>query len=126
MKILIVHPWIRLGGAELVVIHLANQLAAMGHEVSIATTFVDTSGLPPVTKSLKYRTPPDRKLLDGRKEAELIALACSQAPEGRNRWTLRLLAEKFVELEQIESVSYETIRRTLKKTNLSLTCENAG
>jgi len=47
----------------------------------------------------------------------LIALTCGEAPDGRNRWTLRLLASKMVELGYIESVSHETIRQTLKKTN---------
>jgi len=58
--------------------------------------------------------------LDGDGEAHLIALACGQAPEGRSRWTLRLLADRMVELEYVEQVSYQTVRRTLKKTNLSL------
>jgi hypothetical protein len=57
--------------------------------------------------------------LDGVAEAHLIALACSPAPEGRAHWTLRLLADKFVELRHVPTVSYETIRRTLKKTNYS-------
>lgn len=60
-----------------------------------------------------YREPK----MDGEKEAHLIALACSKAPEGRARWTLRLLAQRMVELEHFESLSYETVRRTLKKTN---------
>ena len=60
----------------------------------------------------------ERKL-DGRAEAHLIALACSAAPEGRSRWTLRLLGDQMVALEHVESVSYETVRRVLKKTNLS-------
>ena len=57
---------------------------------------------------------------DGEKEAHLIALACSEAPEGQARWTLRLLADKMVELKHFSSVSHETIRRTLKKTPLDL------
>ena len=60
--------------------------------------------------------PGQRRKLDGRAEATLIATACSQAPEGYEHWTLRLLAGKMVELDMVESVSYETIRRTLKKT----------
>src|SRR6266705_1688676 len=60
-------------------------------------------------------TPPLRKL-DGAQEARLIAVACSPPPEGRKRWTLRLLADKVVELEIVDAVSYETVRRTLKKT----------
>ena len=57
---------------------------------------------------------------DGEKEAHLIALVCSQAPEGFSRWTLRLLAEKMVELNHFSSISHETIRRVLKKTHLDL------
>jgi transposase len=54
--------------------------------------------------------------LDGRAEAKLIALACSDPPDGRAGWTLRLLADRLVGLEVVDSVSYETVRRTLKKT----------
>jgi hypothetical protein len=57
------------------------------------------------------------KKLDGEKEAHLVALACSSPPEGRNRWTLRLLADKMVELNHFDSISHEAIRKTLKKTN---------
>jgi transposase len=55
--------------------------------------------------------------LDGEQEARLIALACSEPPEGQARWSLRLLADKLVELEVVDDVSYQTVRRTLKKTN---------
>ena len=58
--------------------------------------------------------------LDGRQEAQLITLACSKPPAGREHWTLRLLADRMVELEYVDELSYETVRRTLKKTNLSL------
>jgi transposase len=58
--------------------------------------------------------------LDGDGEAHLVALACQEAPEGRSRWTLRLLADRMVQLEYVEQLSYQTVRRTLKKTNLSL------
>ena len=69
----------------------------------------------------KKRSKPSRpQKFDGEKEAHLIALACSEAPEGHARWTLRLLAEKMVELNHVSSVSHETIRRTLKKTHLAL------
>lgn len=60
---------------------------------------------------------PSRRKIDGAAEAKLIALACSQAPEGRRRWTIRLLADKMVELEIVDSVGRETVRKTLKKTN---------
>jgi hypothetical protein len=69
------------------------------------------------------RKKPDREYehcLDGNAEAHLIALACSDAPEGYERWSLRLLQERFVRLEIVDSVSHETIRSTLKKTKLSL------
>jgi len=61
-----------------------------------------------------------RKKVDGEVEAHLVALACSKPPEGRVRWTLRLLADSMIELGYIESISHEAIRQTLKKTNLSL------
>jgi transposase len=57
------------------------------------------------------------KKADGELEAQLIALSCSEAPEGFARWSLRLLADKMVEMEYIESISHETIRRVLKKTS---------
>jgi transposase len=60
--------------------------------------------------------PGQRRKLDGRAEATLIATACSDAPEGHEHWTLRLLADKLVKLGVVETVSYETVRRTLKKT----------
>ncbi len=59
--------------------------------------------------------PGQRRKLDGRAEATLIATACSQVPEGHEHWTLRLLAGKMVELEVVDTISHETIRRTLKK-----------
>ena len=73
------------------------------------------------TLTPKKRSKPSRpRKFDGEKEAHLIALACSEAPEGHARWTLRLLAKKMVELNHVSTVSHETIRRTLKKTNLDL------
>jgi transposase len=61
-----------------------------------------------------------QRKLDGKGEAHLIALACSEPPEGQKRWTLRLLADRMVALEYVDCLSYQTVRRTLKKTNLSL------
>jgi transposase len=60
-----------------------------------------------------------QRRLDGVQEAHLVALVCSPPPEESGRWTLKLLAEKMVELEYVESVSKETVRQTLKKMNLS-------
>ena len=68
------------------------------------------------------RKRPDRvyeRALDGRQEAHLVALACSEAPEGHARWSLRLLADELVRLQVVEAVSHETVRRTLKKTTSS-------
>ncbi len=61
-----------------------------------------------------------RRKLDGDGEAHLIALACNQPPTGRGRWTLRLLAERMVALEYVDTLSHETVRGVLKKTSLSL------
>jgi len=68
------------------------------------------------------RRPPQREYrrkLDGAQEAHLVALACSAPPEGHGRWSLRLLADKLVELEVVEDISYQTVRRVLKKTTSS-------
>jgi transposase len=63
------------------------------------------------------RTKP--RTLDGAQEARLVAIACSQAPAGRTSWTLHLLADKLVELEIVDSICRETVRKTLKKTTSS-------
>ena len=71
-------------------------------------------------KGTVARKKPDRiyeRCLDGEAEAHLIAITCSKAPEGYDRWSLRLLRDEMVALEYVESVSHETIRTTLKKTN---------
>jgi len=65
-----------------------------------------------------------KRKADGDLEAHLVALSCSQAPEGYQRWSLRLLADQLVELEYIDNISYETVRRVLKKRNKTL--EKAG
>jgi transposase len=61
--------------------------------------------------------PGQRRKLDGKQEAHLVAVACSAAPQGRAHWTLRLLADKVVELQLADSISPETVRQVLKKTN---------
>jgi len=78
-------------------------------------------GLDSALERKKRAKPPTERILDGAKEARLIALACSEPPEGRSRWTLRLLADELIALEIVESISYRTVQRTLKKTNSSLT-----
>jgi hypothetical protein len=67
-----------------------------------------------------------KPMLDAKQESLLIALACSDAPEGRAEWTMQLLADKLVELKVVESISDETVRRTLKKTNSSRGNTNSG
>jgi hypothetical protein len=76
------------------------------------------------TRSTVQRKAPDREYerkLDGEQEAELIRLACSEAPEGRSQWSLRLLADRMVELGVVDTLSHETVRQTLKKTGSSRT-----
>ena len=73
-------------------------------------------------EAVLHRRSPNRQYqrkLDGRQEAHLVAVACSAPPEGQGRWTLRLLANRMVELEHVDSLSYETVRRVLKKTGSS-------
>ena len=70
--------------------------------------------------------PPREVTFDGAFEARLIALACSDTPEGHRRWTVRLLADKVVELNIASSVSHMTVQRVLKKTNLNLISANTG
>lgn len=75
------------------------------------------------------RKDPDRpyeRKLDGKGEAQLLALCCGAAPQGHARWTLRLLAARLVELEVVEEISHETVRRTLKKTSSSRGKKSSG
>lgn len=84
-----------------------------------------TEGLAPTLT----RKRPDRvyeRTLDGKGEAQLIALACAAAPDGHAQWSLRLLADELVRLEVVETISYETVRQTLKKTTLSRGCMTNG
>ncbi len=69
---------------------------------------------------------PRRRVLDGRAEAHLIAPSCSDPPEGRDRWSLRLLADRMVGLGYADALSYETVRRTLKKTSSNHTPSASG
>jgi transposase len=101
-----------------------DALIAEAVEVSVATVervrqrFVE-QGL----EAALGRKQPDRPSrppkLDGRAEARLIALACSAPPEGRKQWTMQLLADKLVELEVVDGICDETVRRALKKTRSS-------
>lgn len=79
------------------------------------------NGLQAALERKERETPPRAIQFGGEFEARLLALACSEAPEGRERWTIRLLAEKLVELKIVDQVSPMTVCKTLKKTNFSLT-----
>jgi transposase len=76
-----------------------------------------TAGLDTALGRKKRRTPPVPAKITGDIEARVIALSCSEPPEGRARWTLRLLANKAVELQYIDSISHEAVGQLLKKTN---------
>ena len=83
-------------------------------------------GIDAVLNRKQRATPPVPPIFDGEKEAKLIALACSQPPEGRAKWTLRLLERKVVELNIVDHASDNTIGRPLKKTSSSLISNNNG
>ena len=83
-------------------------------------------GLEEALQRKKRARPPRPVVFDGEFEARLIQLACSKAPAGHSRWTIRLLAEKLVELRIVPTVSNMTVCNTLKKTNFSLTSANTG
>jgi Homeodomain-like domain len=82
---------------------------------TIRQRFVER-GFQETLEGKKRATPPTEKLLDGEQEAKVIATRLGPPPKGYAQWTLRLLARKIVELEIVEAISYETVRRTLKKT----------
>ena len=84
----------------------------------VRKAFVE-KGLPDSLNPKRRNKNTPRKL-DGDQEAHLMALACSPAPKGHDRWTLRLLADKMVKLEYVDTLSYETVRQVLKKQKLSL------
>jgi transposase len=77
-------------------------------------------GLEAAVERKKQCRPSRQPVLDGAKEARLVALCCGTVPAGHGRWTLRLLADKLVELKVVERISYETVRQALKKTTCSL------
>ncbi len=99
-------------------------------DISVSTVervrrlFVEQS----LSAALSRHSPSNTKKhkLDGEKEAYLIAMACSQPPEGQARWTLRLLAERMVQLDYVDSISHETVRQVLKKTRSNLSLINSG
>jgi|TARA_B100001971_G_C18165875_1_gene524135 transposase len=83
-------------------------------------------GLEAALQRKEQARPRRERKLDGDGEARLIALACSEPPEGRDRWTLQLLAEGLVRLKVVDSICAQTVRRTLKKTSSNPTASSAG
>lgn len=100
-----------------------DQRIAEALDVSLSTIYrVRQAFVEQGLEAALYRKRPTGRLyrkLDGAAEAQLIALACSPPPEGRTRWTLQLLADRLVALEVVESISDDTVQRTLKKTTSS-------
>lgn len=107
--------------------HMRIKRTAEEHGVSRQTVYniiEDYHNSKDITEFLSRKvreTPPTPSKVDGEVEAHIIALACSEAPEGYARWTVRLLADKAVELDFVDSISPATIHRLLKKRNISLT-----
>jgi transposase len=105
---------------------VAEALVVTGRTIEhLKKRFVE-DGLEAALERKPREKPPREVRFDGAFEARLIALACSDTPEGRRRWTVRLLADKAVELRLAESVSHMTVQRVLKKMNLSLTSASTG
>jgi|SRR5215510_2558705 len=106
--------------------HVAQALHCHGNTVrNVRQRFVD-QGLEAAVVRKKQVKPSRQGLLDGAKAAHLMALRCSQPLEGQAQWTLKLLAEKRVERDGVETIAYETVRQTLKKTRSNRTCTSAG
>jgi hypothetical protein len=87
----------------------------------VKSNFLSAASVTAFLQRKKRETPPVKPKVTGESEARIIALACSEVPKGYARWTVRLIAEKSVEMQLIESISRNTVHRLLKKHNLSLT-----
>jgi hypothetical protein len=108
-------------GSKWIVAKVAEALGTTPRSLEhLKKRFVE-DGLPAAIERKKRVNPPREIQFGGEFEAKLLAMACSEAPEGRERWTMRLLAEKMVELKIVPSVSPMTVCNTLKKMKLSLT-----
>ena len=88
--------------------------------VNVRQRFVE-QGYEAALERKKQQTPSRERIIDGEKEAKLISIACSEPPQGCAKWTMEMLADKLVALKVVDSVSGQTVWRTLKKTNLNLT-----
>ena len=100
---------------------LANKLNISRQAIyDVVKDFLNAKNIKEFLKRKKRKTPPVEPKITGEVEAKIIALACGEVPEGRARWTLRLLASKAVDLQILNAVSYVSIGSLLKKRNLSL------
>lgn len=108
-------------GKPLTVAETAERFNTTPTTVQTVRTAFAESGLNGALYRKKRETPPIQPKVDGNLEAHIISICCSEPPEGYERWTLRLIADKCVELGYVNSISHMTVKRTLKKTNLSLT-----
>lgn len=105
---------------------IADSLEVGVRSVERTRQLLVEQGLENTLERRKRPRPPSELLLDGAKDAQLIALACGGPPEGYARWTLRLLADRFVKLGYVDSISHETVRQALKKTTSSHTDRTVG
>lgn len=106
------------GGSHLMNTEVARRLDVGVKTVERACKKLVEQGLPNCLERTPHQSKPRK--MDGEREAQLIALCCGDSPEGTNRWTLRLLASRFVELSDIGSISPETVRQVLKKHHQTL------
>ena len=114
------------GGSAWTVADVAEALGVTSRTIEhLKRRFVE-EGLEAALERKQRETPPRPIIFDGEFEARLIALACMEAPEGHARWTVKLLADKAVELKFASSVSHMTVHKILKKTNFSLIGANTG
>lgn len=111
----------RRSGKYMTVAEIAKAYHTTPTTVQTVRTSYCEKGLEATINRKKRETPPVPAKVTGEVEAHIIALACSDPPEGYSKWTLRLLADKTVELGYIESISHVTVSSVLKKMNLSLT-----
>ena len=108
-------------GKAMKFVEIAEQLkVSLTTVTKVKTAFFAAENVAAFLQRKKRTTPPVEPKITGETEARIIALACSEVPEGCARWTLRLIAEKSVELQIVDSLSFKTVHRLLKKHNLSL------
>jgi hypothetical protein len=101
---------------------IADKIGVSRQTVNAAKkTFLASESVSVFLKRKKRETPPVKPKVTGELEAHIIAIACSKVPEGHAKWTLRLIAEKCVELNYVDSLSSMSVSRLLKKLNLNLT-----